>query len=141
MIKSKKTILFDEGEETFFNFMLFGISCHLKDYRLAWGINLAFDIALEKKEPSLTAKDGKNESSHSRFSFISDFGNQFDLVKNRTTTYFAKELPHADFFLKISADELNSSEVKEKLKSTKGVLAAFEIDINELKSKNNFIFD
>ena len=39
------------------SFSLFGISCHLKDYRFAWTINKSLNIEFKKSKPYVKAQD------------------------------------------------------------------------------------
>ena len=139
-MKSKKTILFDEDESSLFDFMLIGISCHLKDYRLAWGLNSVLNIRLEKNETPIELKDGQHLSKHTVFSCSDEFGTEVSLIKNRSSIYLAKELSHSDYFLKIEGEVENEESLIAKLKEAKGVLAVFQLNVEELKSKENFIF-
>ncbi len=97
-------------------------------------------LSLSKSEENVVVHTKTKTSSHNLFSHINDVGVRFDLIKNRSEAFLAKELAHADYFLKIEGDLDDKSNFISKLKSTKGVLAVFELDVEELKSKENFIF-
>lgn len=139
-MKSKKTILIDEEEDELYNFTLIGISCHLKGYRLAWGLNKTLGLSLERNATSIEIHSKNGTSSHSLFSFEEETGTKFDLIKNRSKSYLAKELAHADYFLKIDGEIDNKSDFIAQIKTSKGVLAVFELTIDEIKSKDNFIY-
>ena len=139
-MKSKKTILIDDEEDDLYDFILIGISCHLKGYRLAWGLNKALDLGLEKSERSITINSKGTSSSHVLFTFEDELGVNFDLIKNRSESYLVKELSHADYFLKIEGELDNKTDFISKLKTTKSVLAVFELNVEEVKSKDNFIY-
>jgi len=130
-----------------FDFLLLGISCHLSDYRLAWIINQTLEIDLERKE-DIDLLLGKNKEENGLFSYY-----QYDNEENYTTINlisnrcekgnFCGELKQLDYFVQMwlpEADEDNIKTIAKKLKSSPHIIAAIDIDIETLKSKNNFIF-
>lgn len=139
-MKSKKIILFDDDEDSLFEFSLLGISCHLKDYRLAWGLNKTLDLSLEKQETGVKNNSSKKPVQHNLFTYTNEDGVVFSLIKNRSDIYLAKELTHADYFLKIEGEIEREEEIVDEIKSTKGVLAVFQLIVEDLKAKDSFIF-
>ena len=139
-MKSKKTILIDDEEDDLFDFTLIGVSCLLKGYRLAWGLNKTLGLGLEKNETSVVIRSKTTTSSHVLFTFEDELDIRFDLIKNRSETYLAKELSHADYFLKIEGELDNKKDFISQIKETKGVLAVFELNPEEIKAKDNFIY-
>lgn len=138
-MKAKKTLLFDD-DESIYDFSLIGISCHLKDYRLSWSLNTQHQFNFEKSESNLILHSKLGKSNHSLFEgFDEETGVKSYLIKNRGERYLATELKHADYFFKTDL-EVDLDELIKKIKATKGVLAVFTLDVNELKSKDNFIF-
>ena len=139
-MKSKKTILFDEDGDALYEFSLIGISCHLKGYRLAWGLNKKLSISLEKNKNGVKIPSAGKISEHNLFTFVTENGTVFSLIKNRSDIYLSKELSHADFFLKIEGEVEREEDLINDIKATKGVLAVFQLNVDELKAKDNFIF-
>ena len=131
--------MLDDDQSAMFDFELIGISCHLKDYRLAWALNKSLGFAFEKSK-DLELKVASGVSKHSIFCFETEENVIFTLIKNRSTAYLAKDVPHADFFIKIEGDFFEKDDLVERLKETKGVLVVFSLDVNRMKSKENFIF-
>ena len=122
-----------------------GVVTTLKDYKLAWNINQVFKINLVK-QPSLQIEFIKgNDLSIVNFLFKTEF-QQFRLIKNRSSDlnsgFLIPELSNFDFFLMLSiADkEMIHEAVLEKLHSIKGMEYIQQIDVDKLKSKDNFIF-
>ena len=129
-----------------FDFHLLGVSCHLPDYRLAWIINNTLGIDLERKE-DLDLMLGRKKEENAMFSFF-----QYDNIENYTTInlisnrcekgHFCGELKQLDYFLQLwlpESDEDDLSTVMNKLKKSSQINAVIDIDIEALKSKNNFI--
>ncbi|MFT6746980.1 MAG: hypothetical protein ACJAZ2_001325 [Glaciecola sp.] len=129
-----------------FDFHLLGISCHLPDYRLAWIINNKLGIDLERKE-DLDLFLGRKKEENGMFSFF-----QYDNIENYTTInlianrsekgYFCGELKQLDYFIQLWLPESDRDElatISNKLKKSPQVNAVIDIEVETLKSKNNFI--
>ena len=137
-----KYILEDEYE---FDFLLLGISCHEKDYRLCWALNQALSLHLKKGDADLEIffKKKNKRSLHSLYVFINeDTRNEFYLLKNRSDSGFIiPEQPHADYLLMIKEKyTLDFNSILLKIRSVPFILMAFEIHVEQLKSKENLIF-
>ena len=138
-----KTVLSFEPD---FDFRIIGISCHAKDYRLIWTINRELDFNLRKTNDHeiVTGKKDARKSSFSQF--IWDDEEQmksYTLFSNRSQGgLLVPEMKQADFLLILKGNFSNTdiSELKEKINSLDVVLAAFEIQVDSLKSKLNLIF-
>ncbi|MFN3917514.1 MAG: IPExxxVDY family protein [Flavobacteriales bacterium] len=132
-------------EDYDYDFKLYGISCHSKDYRLCWGINNTLGLKLEKGEIEIELITRKSDvkSTHAVFScFCEELQNQYYLLVNRTPNgLLIPEKPQADYLLMIKESyELNPDEILNKMKSIPFVLTAFSIEVESLKSKKNLIF-
>ncbi|MFT7613410.1 MAG: hypothetical protein ACI9J3_002383 [Parvicellaceae bacterium] len=132
-------------EEYDYDFKLIGISCHAKDYRLAWAINKELGYRMEKEEYALDilSNNPLERSEHPVYSFYDeDEQNEYFLIGNRVGAgYLIPELRQADFVFMIKAS-LPVDVIKEttNLRKIALVLTAFEIDVAKLKSKKNLIF-
>lgn len=128
-----------------FDFVLFGLSSHQKDYRLAWFLNRDLNWQLVKnKNLELTLKKGESES-FARSSFHDETNHlHYDLISNLgQEAYLIPEQKEADYFLRIEG-EMENHEIRElltKIKKIEIVNMAFEIDPTKLKSKNNLFFE
>lgn len=130
-----------------FDFLLFGISSHLKDYRFAWFINQAFDFDLAREDDLILLHekrpDIKGEFLLYKFEIEQDKLNVF-LVSNQCEgMWLIPERKEFNFFLKFEGvyNHLNQDEIITKLKSVKHVLLVNKIDPLSLKSKNNLILE
>lgn len=151
-----------------YDFVLIGISSHEKDYRICWALNKILELDLTKKE-SLEIKSKKQDtpSFFSLFSFenteefldyfvISNFSEN-KLSAANDTTLFAKgdkgshsteigilipEQKQMNYFFVIKGEvaKKERNEIIRKIKKLDFIQTAVQVDVNELKSKNNLIF-
>jgi len=127
-----------------FDFYLFGISSHVSNYRLAWGINKMFEIDLERADDIELSFDLQKNGSFSLYRFHdTDSYMTFHLLSNRCENgYLIPELKQIDFFIQywgsMSRDEFSS--FKHELRKIPSVLASIHIDPKELRSRNNLLF-
>lgn len=153
----------DEFEDE--NFQLIAIHTQLEDYRLAYFINKKIGLNLSKSKIEILVKNNKVETSFSRF-FYEDLKNEvnWNLLKNKNYIYSQQEntldlfketnaqftkniylLPEykkVDFFLKINLPDstTTNNEILNILNTIEHVSTVYEINLANLKSKNNLIF-
>ena len=126
-----------------YDFSLIGISCHSKDYRICWEINKALHVDLIRSNNyEITRK--KEIIKYAFYVFIDEI-NYLDyyLIANKGTKgSLISEQKTTDFFLiikgNISAVQLSDFLVK--INALNLVLTAFNIDPENLKSKQNLLF-
>ena len=128
-----------------YDFLLIGISCHEKDYRLSWALNQNLSLQLIKEKEDIEVFINKtNESSlHSFYSYKNEeTQNEFILINNRSSAGFLiPEKSMADYLLIIKENfNYPLDFYLKKIKSVNFVLTAFNIAVEELKSKENLIF-
>ena len=127
-----------------FDFSLFGVSSHVANYRIAWGMNQLFEIDLERVDDVDLSFDSNKKGSFSLYRFDDEESyTTFHLLSNRCDTgYLIPELKQIDYFIQywgpMSVKELAS--FKEELRIIPSVLASIQIDPMELKSRNNLLF-
>lgn len=137
-MKQRFAILEDD-ELNLYNFKVIGISCHLKDYKLSWLLNKALNINLVKRANDIELLSKQGKSLHSVFEYNNeeDFFN-LTLIKNRSEGLLVSELSNADYFLKLEG-EIDLEKTRKRLNEIDAILALFPIDLNKIKSKENFI--
>lgn len=127
-----------------FDFSLFGVSSHVANYRIAWGMNQLFEIDLERVDDVDLSFDSNKKGSFSLYRFDDEESyTTFHLLSNRCDTgYLIPELKQIDYFIQywgpMSDKELFS--FKEELRGIPSVLASIQVDPMELKSRNNLLF-
>lgn len=148
----------DEG------FTLIGIHTSLEDYRLAYLLNTKLNIQLKRGKKDL---DFSNHATYSIF----EWNNEKQLItwslvsnickletvnteishslfsdsgKLTETIYLLPELKKVNFLLKISEENLPENKVQKILNNIQEIaqiVTAYSIDLDQLKSKNNLIFN
>ncbi|HKX86035.1 MAG TPA: IPExxxVDY family protein [Flavobacterium sp.] len=142
---------------------LIAIHTTLEDYRLAFKINQQLEILLSKNEDEIPIEINKQKTSFSRFTFEDEIAMMvWDLIQNKqeielpvqaksnslfdddvmaTQVNLINELKKVDYFLKIEHDEqINTKEIISKIKKIDSINTVYEVDVHEIKSKNNLIF-
>lgn len=154
----------DEFDEI--DYDLIGIHSALEDYRLAYLINQALLIKLSKstEEVGIWLKEG--EAFFPKFTFDDQsHGIKWSLIPNQTEiqsntqelnqglfgatdwevfrkVYLISELKKVDYFLKIENNHnaLPTHKIMKALKSVDRITTVYQIDPENIKSKNNLIF-
>lgn len=124
-----------------FNFDLIGISCQEKSHKMAWLINLQLNIEFRRIE-NHTIINKNNHQKHSIFEFIDvKTEESYYLIENKSEYGFiAKEQKSLDYFLIIKNTSTNKTlKLIKNTRMIKSVLLVTELNILELKSKENFI--
>ena len=128
-----------------YDFDLIGISCHYKEYRLAWALNKTLGLTFEREELDYQVANKKSEKS-SYFPIFNSLDeetntNCFLISKRCYNGYLIPEQKHSDYFLIIKDNfDLDISEFLGDLRKIDLILTAFSVDIEGLKSKENLMF-
>ena len=136
---SKLMLSLDED----YDFSLIGISCHSKDYRLCWELNKTLLLSLIRAaDYEITKK--KEISKHAFYEFIDEINYlEFYLIANKGSKgNLIPEHKTTDFFLMLKGNPSSSqlSDFTVKINELSLVLAAFKINPESLKSKQNLLF-
>lgn len=125
--------------------ILIGISCHAKDYRLCWALNQALGFRLEKedKDIEIIHRARGQASLHSVYLYYHEENHtEYCLVLNKGTAgLLVPEQKQADYFLMIknSFDD-DIAELIATIRQIEFVLTAYEVKVEELKSRENLLF-
>ncbi|PCJ28522.1 MAG: hypothetical protein COA97_00805 [Flavobacteriales bacterium] len=126
-----------------YDFVLVGISCHSKDYRLCWELNKALRIDLIRTD-DLEISKNNDIIAYSFYSFIDEDNHiEYYLISNLGKNgYLIPEQKKVDFFLmtKGSTSNNQTKDIICNINSLSLVLTSFSIDPNLLKSKKNLLF-
>ena len=130
-----------------FDFDVFGIVSALKDYKLAWNVNNDLHINLNKQK-DITIQFVDSELVISNYKYSTD-NSELQLLRNKSyellggeNQYLIPEMRRMDYFITLQG-EINrwtNQEMQSKLKSTVGIDFVMKMDIEKLKSRENFIF-
>jgi hypothetical protein len=156
----------NHGDYADFDILLFGISSNADELKICWFLNRLFSIDLERasdieilhvknqlvstfcnfkfekksiaQEISSFVNDGSQEKDFDESSVI------YNLIGNRHSSgNLIPEQPRIDYFLILSGDgiqAIDQAALVNQLRQIKEIQAAFVIDVETLKSKNNLIF-
>jgi hypothetical protein len=143
MKKPKKHILSFEPE---YDYEMWGICSHHRDYRLVWNINDKLNLNLEKADEDFhtTDKKGSIQSSHSLYSFTDEESSiSYYLIKNKNLSkYLIPEQPTIDYFLFIQNDVLEASKgINQMLNNIPSVLGVYQFDPEEFDSTEMLVFN
>lgn len=148
-------ILEDFYEESF---TLTAIHSDLEDYALAYAINAALKVRLERSNKDLDFSDQtlfpyfewKDEFSERYWTLIvnqseAETDNNFDGLFSNEPSYTKRQLvpeyKEVDYFLKVDQEDPEEDElILKTLQSVPKVIMAYNINTDKLKSKQNLIF-
>mgnify|MGYP006165379511 FL=1 len=123
-----------------FDFAVLAINSHTKAYKLCWNINSSMQLNFEKKEDH-----GVKGGLHfSRYTYVSQEGAEYNLLANRSKKgYLVPNQKSINFFLVVKSDYWKQDKLDfiSKLRNAADVLLVFEIDIENLKYIERFIFN
>ena len=125
-----------------FDFRLIGISCHVKDYKMAWLLNKALHYSLERKD-DLEIPQKSKSSKHTLYTTINEDDRIYiHLIANRSENgYLLPERAQLDYLMKIEqAEHLDTEEIQALLRRIPQVQFVSELDVQSLKSKENLLF-
>lgn len=135
---AKFTLSFDEE----YPYYLIGINASAKDYRICWSINKALNISLKREDSIDVHSKSKDIIAHSFFVYTNEELNlKFRLIENkRGVSRFLSEVQQADYLLIIDESEsVDTEEILQKIKEIRQVLLVFQIDVDDLKNKQNLM--
>jgi len=137
----KKTRLIVDYE---YEFDLAGLISSVKFYKLAWAINQKLDIRLVKQADYELLM--KNNKAVRFINYIYESDNcTLQLFKNKSDTkevaYLIPEMNHLDYVLKVDSvlQSFANEEVVKALRDVKWIEYIATIDVDNLKSKDNFL--
>ena len=118
------------------SFSLFGISCHLKDYRFAWTINKSLNIEFKKSKPYVKAQD----LEFSQYDYQLDLDTIYLFANKSHDGYLITKKKQIDYWVLFhnTIDENVVSHYVNIIRNTQFVLAVFE-EKNK-KIKEHFVF-
>ncbi|MEW6469052.1 MAG: IPExxxVDY family protein [Bacteroidota bacterium] len=128
-----------------YDFILFGICSHDKDYRLCWAINQKLGMDFSRSEPIVIADKKKNKRTEFPVYHFAEeeIFTDFYIIANKSAgTVLVPEQKQADYFLMVKGnltDEEKEGTLK-RIRETQNVLTAFEIDPASLRSRQYFQF-
>ncbi|MDH5365720.1 MAG: IPExxxVDY family protein [Cyclobacteriaceae bacterium] len=129
-----------------YDFDLFGITSSHKDYKLAWHINKSLNVSLNKVEDFVVDFKEVKKLVVSCFEY-KEQGVIMKLLSNKAykedgqqQDFLIPEHKHFDFFLLREGQDIEVTNLTNKLKQIKGLEFITKMDIMKLRSRENLIF-
>jgi hypothetical protein len=127
-----------------FDFLLFGIICQSRDYRLCFEINRALNLSLERgNDLEISYNKGKDKIRSSKFEYNDGLGNEYLVFANRTPTgLLIPEHKSVDYFLMVkeNSPQHDKMMIEKQLRAIPIVLGAYHLEPEKMKSGERFIF-
>lgn len=160
----QRLVLTDDFAE---DFLLVAIHCSEEAYKVAFLLNQFAGLRLRRRRKDVEFKRDGLDLNFPLFDFENEMRYiNYDLVANKCvsktariassgglfeevnvsemiTTYLIPEYKKVDFFLKISTDTPSVAirKLVTDINNIKQVISAYQVDSEQLKSRNNLIFD
>lgn len=133
-------VTLDLGED--YPYVIFGISASASDYRLCWSLNKMLKIALKRVEPITVYSKQGDRNFHSFYEFENeDLQLKYRFIENkRGSSRFLPEVTQADYLLIIDqSPTVAEAEIQKKMMEIRQVLLVFQVNIDQLKQKQNLL--
>lgn len=122
------------------DYLLLGLSCFEKDYRLCWLLNRQFGLSLERDDDLRVQRKGVEQCFPLFTYFWEEEDVDLTLLKNRTDEgVLLPEVKQMDYLLRLDADDFPEGFTVE-LRAMTRIAGVFEIDATGLKSKDLLMF-
>ena len=118
------------------SFSLFGISCHLKDFRFAWTINKSLSVDFKKSKPYIKCDD----LEFSQYEHQLDLDTIYLFANKSQDGFLITKKKQVDYWILFhnTVDEKTVSYFVRTIRKTQFVLAVFEEDNKQIKE--HFVF-
>ena len=137
----KQTYTLDYQED--YDFILLGIFCAYRDYRLCFEVDKILDLSLERlKDVELKMEKKGSSGLFPVFLSTNVDDEYYFIVGNKGSIgHFIPELKQIDYFLKIRnfSRYTKPDELIKKLKTISIVSSVIELNPDEMKSAENFL--
>jgi len=138
-----KTILkFDSNDA--FDFLLIGIICHQKDYRLCHELNRKLSLELSRQNDyELRTPKRMNPAKFALFKYENEDEDVYYIFSNKgKDDLLIPEQHQVDYFLMIQENfkRIEIQDLINEIRNINLVLGAYPIDIKTLKSREHFLF-
>ena len=130
----------------YYDFELLGVISASKGYKLAWEINRILSIRLVKQPDHILTSKNQLAVSYSYFSYETNAAT-LKLFRNRPQEaesgklFLVPEYPHIDYIIMLRGeDQISNNPIQEVLRNIPSIELITFIPLEDLKSKDTFIF-
>jgi hypothetical protein len=138
-----KTVLKLKDDDEY-DFVLVGIVCQQKDYRLCHELNKELELELKRVEDfEIQNARRSNKSLFSFFQYENKDADVFYVFSNKgKDDFLLPEHRNVDYLLMIKENfkRLNETQLLGNIKKISIVLGAYGLEVKKLKSKGNLVF-
>jgi hypothetical protein len=127
-----------------YEFLAYGISCHLKDYRIAWLINSAVHLNFIRGNMQIMGKNGVSQDFARYLHNDEDNRLKYVLIANQNDeVHLLKEFKEYDYFLLIEGyiDIFNADLFESNLQKVEGIQFVADMDPDDFKRLQYNIFE
>lgn len=132
------------SEEDKFDFLLIGIVCSHRDFRLCMELNRKLDINLSKQDEYTVFSNKRMEDQFfSFYEYNSEEDDRYNVISNKSQKgLLLPEQNQIDYLLLIRMNpmRIDEQELIDTLKEIPIVLGAYKLDAVKLKSRENLVF-
>ena len=118
------------------SFSLFGISCHLKDFRFAWILNKSLSVEFKKSKPYIKGDD----LEFSQYEYQLGLDSIYLFANKSQDGFLITKKKHVDYWILFhnTMDETTVRNYINTIRKTQSVLTVFKED--NKKTKEHFVF-
>jgi hypothetical protein len=138
-----KTVLKFDSDDAF-DFLLVGIICHQKDYRLCHELNRKLSLELARQDDyELRTPKRMNPAKFAQFKYKNEDDDVYYIFSNKgKDDLLIPEQHQVDYFMMIQENfkRIEMPDLINDIRNINFVLGAYPIDVKILKSKEHFLF-
>jgi hypothetical protein len=139
---SKKILKISEEDK--FDFLMIGIVCMHRDYRICMELNKSLNIKLSRQDDYMVFNNKRMEDQYfSFYEYISEEEDRYNVIVNKGNRgYLLPEQYQLDYLLLIRMNpwRIEEQEFIDILKGIPIILGAYKLEAVKLKSRENLVF-
>ena len=129
------------SKPTDLDFLILGINCHIKSYKLCWEINKKLNTNFVKSNNHTITTTNKLEFE--RFTYFDKENNtDYNILSNRSENGHLEPLNKSvNYFLVVEGGIYKAKNIIESLNKIDDVLLVFELNLSKIKNIESFIIN
>jgi len=129
------------SKPTDLDFLILGINCHIKSYKLCWEINKKLNTNFVKSNNHTITTTNKLEFE--RFTYFDEENNtDYNILSNRSENGHLEPLNKSvNYFLVVEGGIYKAKNIIESLNKIDDVLLVFELNLSKIKNIESFIIN
>jgi hypothetical protein len=139
---AKSILRLNEADK--FDFMMIGLVCMHRDYRLCMELNKKLELNLSRQDEYTVFNNKRMEDQfYSFYEYVSEEDDRYNIISNKCTKgYLIPEQYQIDFLflIRMNPMRIEEQDMIDRLKQIQIVLGAYKLDPVKLKSRENLVF-